>query len=78
MLVASYQRDRGASANLKNASAYYKALDAASAPPMTFSPYRFGAKPVKFDFDLSFDYLPRAYLRPGPLLQLYRLKGCTG
>ena len=47
MLVASYQRDRGASANLKNASAYYSALAAASAPPITFSPYRFGAKPVK-------------------------------
>jgi hypothetical protein len=76
VLVASYQRDRGASANLKNASAYYSALAAASAPPITFSPYRFGAKPVSFNFDLSYDFLPRAYWRPGPLLQLYRLNGC--
>jgi 4-amino-4-deoxy-L-arabinose transferase-like glycosyltransferase len=77
VLVASYQRDRGASAKLTNASAYYSALAAASAPPVTFSPYRFGAKPVKFNFDLSYDFLPRAYLRPGPLLQLYHLKGCS-
>ena len=76
VLVASYQRDRGLKAGLANARAYYRRLAAESAPPVVFSPYRFGAKPVGFNFDLSFDYLPRAYARPGPLLELYTLKAC--
>jgi 4-amino-4-deoxy-L-arabinose transferase-like glycosyltransferase len=76
VLVASYQHDRGLNAGFKQAGAYYKALNAQSQTLATFSPYRFGAKPVKFNFDLSFNYLPRAYARPGPLLQLRKLNGC--
>ncbi len=34
-----------------------------------------GAKPVKFDFDWSFDYYPLAYHRPGPVMTVYRLHG---
>ena len=75
VLVASYQHDRGA--GVPTSRTYYGALAAQSAAPVVFSPYRFGAKPVKFNFDLSFDYLPRAYARPGPLLQLYRLNACS-
>ncbi len=78
VLVASYQHDRGLKGGLANARAYYARLAAESAPPIVFSPYRFGAKPVSFNFDLSFDFLPRAYARPGPLIQLYRLNGCGG
>jgi hypothetical protein len=76
VLVASYQHDRGLKAGLTNARDYYRRLAAESAPPIVFSPYRFDAKPVSFNFDLSFDFLPRAYARPGPLLELYRLNGC--
>jgi 4-amino-4-deoxy-L-arabinose transferase-like glycosyltransferase len=76
VLVASYQHDRGVEAGFANARAYYRAL-AAQAPVLArFSPYRFGARPVRFNFDLSFNFLPRAYMRPGPLLELHRLKGC--
>ena len=39
------------------------------------SPYAPGAKPVKFDFDWSFDYYPLAYHRPGPVMTIYRLHG---
>jgi 4-amino-4-deoxy-L-arabinose transferase-like glycosyltransferase len=76
VLVASYQHDRGLNAGFKPARAYYRALDAQSQLLGRFSPYRFGARPVKFNFDLSYNYLPRAYMRPGPLLELRRLNGC--
>jgi hypothetical protein len=76
VLVASYQHDRGLNAGFKQARAYYNALGEQSQLLARFSPYRFGAKPVHFNFDLSFNYLPRAYMRPGPLLELHRLNGC--
>jgi hypothetical protein len=41
----------------------------------------YDAKPygstVGFSFDYSFNYYPRSYDRPGPEIQIYRLKGCT-
>ena len=76
VLVASYQRDRGLNAGFPQARAYYAALASQSQTVAVFSPYRFGAKPVRFNFDLSFNYVPRSYLRPGPLLELHRLNGC--
>src|SRR5207237_6858027 len=76
VLVASYQRDRGLGAGFRKARAYYAALYAQSTLAARLSPYRFGAAPVKFNFDLSYDFLPRAYMRPGPLLELRRLDGC--
>ena len=42
----------------------------------TFTPYEDGAGPVDFNFDMSFNYLPRAYERPGPLIQVYKLRDC--
>ena len=76
VLVASYQHDRGLNAGFKGARAYYKALAAQSQLVARFSPYRFGAKPVRFNFDLSYNFVPRAYRLPGPLLELHRLNGC--
>lgn len=76
VLVASYQHDRGLNAGFKGARAYYRALDAQSQSLARFSPYRFGAKPVRFNFDLSYNFVPRAYRLPGPLLELRRLNGC--
>jgi hypothetical protein len=77
VLVASYQRDRGLNAGFVGARNYYKALNAQSQLLARFSPYRFGAQPVHFNFDLSYNFLPRAYMRPGPLLELRKLNGCT-
>jgi 4-amino-4-deoxy-L-arabinose transferase-like glycosyltransferase len=76
VLVASYQHDRGLNAGFTQARAYYNALDSQSRTIAVFSPYRFGAKPVSFNFDLSYNFVPRAYMRPGPLLELHRLNGC--
>ena len=44
---------------------------------MTISPYREGAKPVPFSYDKSFNYQPRAYERPGPLIEIHHLRGCS-
>ncbi len=76
VLVASYQHDRGLNAGFAGARHYYDALDSQSQLVARFSPYRFGAKPVRFNFDLSYNFVPRAYRLPGPLLELHRLNGC--
>jgi 4-amino-4-deoxy-L-arabinose transferase-like glycosyltransferase len=77
VVVGSYQKGRGLKAGLRGARAYYAALDAASDRTVTVSPYREGAKPVPFSYDKSFNYQPRAYERPGPLIEIHHLKGCS-
>jgi 4-amino-4-deoxy-L-arabinose transferase-like glycosyltransferase len=77
VVVGSYQKGRGLKAGLRNARAYYAALDAASDRTTTISPYREGAKPVPFSYDNSFNYQPRAYERPGPLIEIHHLRGCS-
>ena len=57
------------------ALAYYRALEAQGEVVRRFSPYAAGRGPVAFNFDWSFDYYPRAYHRPGPLMTVYRLHG---
>ncbi|HXB14554.1 MAG TPA: glycosyltransferase family 39 protein [Solirubrobacteraceae bacterium] len=57
------------------AIAYYRALAAQGEVVRRFSPYAAGQGPVAFNFDWSFDYYPRAYARPGPLMTVYRLHG---
>ncbi|HTY96201.1 MAG TPA: glycosyltransferase family 39 protein [Solirubrobacteraceae bacterium] len=57
------------------AIAYYHALERDGEVVFRASPYSSGAKPVKFDFDWSFDYYPLAYHRPGPVMTVYRLHG---
>ena len=76
VVVGSHQRARGLKARLAGARAYYARLDAESALTWVWSPYREGAAPVPFSFDLSFNYLPPAYERPGPLVEAHRLEGC--
>jgi 4-amino-4-deoxy-L-arabinose transferase-like glycosyltransferase len=77
VVVGSHQKDRGLAAGLKNAKAYYRALDRASAEVVRFSPYRKGADPVPFSYDFSFNYEPSAYERPGPLIEIHRLRNCV-
>jgi hypothetical protein len=77
VVVGSHQKDRGLKGGLANARAYYQRLDASSRQVVVLSPYRSGARPVEFNFDLSFNYLPSAYQRPGPLIQIHRLADCT-
>jgi hypothetical protein len=76
VVVGSHQKARGLKAGLPGARAYYTRLDAESAATRVWSPFRRGAGPVPFSFDLSFNYLPRAYERPGPVVEVHRLEGC--
>jgi hypothetical protein len=59
-----------------SARAYYRRLEAESQLLREFSPYDDGADPVPFDFDLSYNYYPREYERPGPTVRVYRLDDC--
>jgi hypothetical protein len=77
VVVGSHQKDRGLKAGLRSSRNYYAALAAASAETVTFSPYADGAGPLRFSYDKSFNYQPRAFERPGPLVEIHRLSDCT-
>jgi hypothetical protein len=77
VVTGSHQKERGLKAGLDNAEAYYAALDAASSSTLTISPFYAEDDPVEFNFDWSFDYYPRAYERPGPVVEIHRLSGCA-
>jgi len=69
-------RDRVLATGDPDVRAYYRRLEKESRVLRTFSPYDKGAAPVPFDFDLSYNYEPAAYHRPGPLATIYRLRDC--
>ena len=69
-------RDRALQTGDRDARAYYERLDRESKAVRTFSPYDTGAKPVPFNFDLSFNNYPPEYHRPGPTVQIRRLDDC--
>ena len=77
VIVGSTQKERGLEAGLRSSRNYYAALDAASEETVTFSPYARGAEPVGFSYDASFNYRPGAYERPGPVVEIHRLRDCT-
>jgi 4-amino-4-deoxy-L-arabinose transferase-like glycosyltransferase len=59
------------------ARAYYRRLVRESQLLREFSPYDEDAEPVPFNFDLSYNYYPPEYERPGPTVRVYRLDDCT-
>jgi hypothetical protein len=69
---------RGRAENAKDpaALAYYRRIEREGDLIGRWSPYDRGAKPVEFDFDLSYNYYPRAFARPGPEIKLYQLRDC--
>lgn len=75
VITMSLVRDRAERASAA-ARAYYRRLDRESTVVRRFSPYRRGARPVPFHFDHSYLYYPRAYARPGPLIEVRRLRRC--
>jgi hypothetical protein len=79
VITGSTQRGRAEAEpdQVPRAIAYYKALERRGTLVYESSPYKPGADPVDFDFDWSFDYYPSAYERPGAVMKVYRLKGCT-
>jgi hypothetical protein len=70
-------RERALAGGRPRVAAYYRRLDRESDVIFAASPYRAGAEPVTFDFDLSTHlYEPRAFARPGPEVAIHRLRGC--
>ncbi|HEY1276350.1 MAG TPA: glycosyltransferase family 39 protein [Thermoleophilaceae bacterium] len=69
-------RERAIETGSPAVRAYYRRLARESDVLRRFSPYDPGARPVAFNFDLSFNYYPTAYERPGPVVTIYRLKNC--
>lgn len=69
-------RDRAFNAKLGPALAYYDRLMREGKVVFHASPYDAGATPPRFDFDLSYNYYPRAFNRPGPDVTIYKLRDC--
>ncbi|CAA9296241.1 MAG: 4-amino-4-deoxy-L-arabinose transferase and related glycosyltransferases of PMT family [uncultured Gemmatimonadaceae bacterium] len=82
VIVGSTQRGRAEAdaEEVPGALAYYRKLERESRLAYEASPYAAGEGPVEFNFDWSFDYYPRDYHRPGPVMTVYRLKTgrCAG
>lgn len=76
VVVGSHQKARGLKAGLAGAADYYARLDAESELIRAFSPYSDDTRRPAFSFDLSFNYLPSIYERPGPVVEVHRLRGC--
>jgi dolichyl-phosphate-mannose-protein mannosyltransferase len=69
-------RERALDTRDPDVRAYYRRLERESDVLARFSPYDPGASPPPFSFDLSYNYYPTAYRRPGPVATIYRLRRC--
>jgi hypothetical protein len=76
VVVASHQKQRGLNAKLPGAIGYYQRLNRESDRTQLFDPWRFGADRPGFNFDMSFNYYPTAFVRPGPFIEVHHLRGC--
>jgi Dolichyl-phosphate-mannose-protein mannosyltransferase len=76
VVTADVVQDRALQTGDPGARAYYDRLARESRVVKTFSPYDEGAEPVPFSFDLSYNYYPPEYHRPGPTLRIHRLRDC--
>jgi hypothetical protein len=76
VMTVDVVRDRALQTGDRDARAYYARLDRESQVVRTFSPYDEGADPVPFNFDLSYNYYPPEYHRPGPTVRIHRLDDC--
>ncbi|GAC1522604.1 MAG: hypothetical protein NVS2B6_07830 [Thermoleophilaceae bacterium] len=56
--------------------AYYRRIEGEARLLKTISPFKPGRPPVPLHFDFSYDYYPTAYMRPGPIIDIYRLGDC--
>jgi 4-amino-4-deoxy-L-arabinose transferase-like glycosyltransferase len=57
-----------------DAVAFYRALARRADVVFRASPMSAGGAPPAFNFDWSFDYYPLSYRRPGPRIEVYRLR----
>jgi hypothetical protein len=56
---------------------YYAKLKSSADRAYKVAPYGAGGKGVPFSFDYSFNYYPLQYDRPGPEIDVYRLRNCS-
>lgn len=76
VVTMSVIRGRAENDEVPEALAYYRRLEAEADLVREFSPYEEGADPPDFHFDLSYNYYPTAFERPGPLVKIYELRDC--
>ena len=76
VVVASHQKQRGLNAKLPGAIGYYQRLNRESDGTRLFDPWRSGADRPGFNFDMSFNYYPTAFVRPGPFIEVHHLRDC--
>jgi hypothetical protein len=76
IVTFSTVRERAVETGSPAVRAYYRRLERDADILRRFSPYDPGAKPVPFNFDLSFNYYPTEYERPGPVVTIYKLRNC--
>jgi Dolichyl-phosphate-mannose-protein mannosyltransferase len=76
VMTVNVVRDRALESGDPQARAYYERLERDAELVREFRPYKDGADPVPFSFDLSYNYYPGAYERPGPTVRIYRLRDC--
>jgi Dolichyl-phosphate-mannose-protein mannosyltransferase len=76
VVTADVVQDRALQTGDADARGYYDRLARESRVVKTFSRYDQGADPVPFSFDLSYNYYPPEYHRPGPTVRIHRLDDC--
>ncbi|MFL5841025.1 MAG: ArnT family glycosyltransferase [Thermoleophilaceae bacterium] len=77
VVVGSHQKQRGLMAKFPGAIGYYQRLNRESDRTQLFDPWRPGVGRPGFNFDMSFNYYPPAFIRPGPLVEVHHLRGCA-
>jgi hypothetical protein len=77
VMTNSLTRGRAENAQVPKALAYYQRLERESDHILHLSPFKPGRQAVPLHFDFSYDYYPTAYQRPGAIVDVYRLNGCT-
>jgi hypothetical protein len=76
VMTTGVVRERALETGDPGVRAYYRRLERESRLLREFSPYDPGEGPVPFNFDLSYNYYPTEYHRPGPTVRIYRLDRC--
>ena len=76
VMTTGVVRERALQTGNPGPRAYYRRLERESRLLREFSPYDPGEGPVPFSFDLSYNYYPTEYRRPGPTVRIYRLHDC--
>lgn len=76
VVTMSVIRGRAENDEVPEALAYYERLEREAELLKVFSPFAPGADEPPFHFDLSYNYYPTAYERPGPVVKIYELRDC--